>query len=317
MSMTKISICQQQELDSEAIKTEFNEDYPCHIYFVISRPRVTLIPEKCNFKGSDSKFVFRIQNKFENIEKEVLIKTRENTSNYKIKSEYPFSKFHIYDNGEKIFTAKSSLFYFMNTREYSDNMNSEILYIGQSYGKNGERQAPKRLKNHSTLQNIYSEAIQNNPDKEIWLALLSFERQLLTNFDGRLMENKNEVYEVEKAANIMYKFNENQLDEKQMINFTEAALIKYFKPKYNIIYKDIFPNPSHKSYKECYDLDVNSVAFQLETDTVKTKLFTKHIQPSFLNLGSFTLESREKRMSLFDMLDNEELPNTFGNIKIE
>jgi hypothetical protein len=317
MSMTKISICQQEDLDSETIKEEFNKDYPCHIYMVLRRPKVYLIPEKCEFKKGKTKLTFKIQDKFEFTENEVFVNQNEDTSNYKIKSEFPHSKFHIYENEERIFSAKSSLLYFMLKEKYSEEMNSEILYIGQSFGKNGERQAPKRLKNHSTLQKIYSTAIQNNPDKEIWIILLSFERSLFTTFDAKNKSIKNQAEDLKKACKIMNMFNQNELNEKEITNFTEASLIKYFQPEYNVTYKESFPNPAHVSYKECYDLDVNSVAFQLETDTIKTKLFTKKVKPNFNNIGTFTLENKEERKSLFDFIGAKEYSDNFNNIKIE
>jgi len=317
MEMTKISICQQEELDSEIIKNEFNDDYPCHIYMILRRPRVTLVPDKCGFYKEKSKLTFRIQDKFKFTEKEFFINKNQDSSNFKIVSDFPYSKFDIYSDKEKIFSAKSSLLYFMLLENYSEQMNSEVLYIGQSYGKNGERQAPNRLKNHSTLQNIYSKAIQNNPDKEIWLGLLSFERSLFTVFNGKNKTNQNDKINIQKSVKIMQMFDKNELNEKEMINFTEAALIKYFQPEYNIIYKDNFPNPAHKSYKECYDLDVNSVSFMIETDVIRTKLFTKQINPEFINIGSFTLENKEKRKNLFEFLGKVDFSNDIGNIKIE
>lgn len=315
MAMTKVSICQQEELDSEIIKSEFNDEFPCHIYMVVKRPRVTLIPEKCELNKGITKLTFRIQDKFKFTERELFIEVNEDTSDYIIKSEFPHSKFHIYSNGERMFSAKSSLFYFMLLNEYSNQMNSEILYIGQSFGKNGERQAPKRLKSHSTLQSIYSKAIQNNPDKEIWLILLSFERSLFTVFDGKNKTSDDEE-DIKKASKIMHMFNQNELSEKEIINFTEAALIKYFQPEYNVIYKDSFPNPAHSSYKECYELDVNSISFEVETDTIKTKLFTKTIKPTYSNIASYKLEDKNKRKSLFQIGAKLDLSNDFYNIKI-
>jgi len=317
MKMTKISICQQDELESEVLKKEFDEDFPNNIYFIISRPKVTLVPSKCEFKDHVAKFVFKIHEKETVSEESLIIKSADNTNDFELKSDYPYTKFYIHENGKEVFSAKSSLFYFMNQKKYSEKMDSEILYIGQSYGKNGKRKPPERLKSHSTLQKIYYEALQNNPDKEIWLNLLSFERLLFTSFDGADKSVKREENEVEKATNIMYKFNQNELNEKQIVNFTEASLIKYFKPKYNVVYKDVFPDPNHKTYTECYDLDVNSVAFELNTETIGTKLFTENIKPSYMHLGSFTLESREKRKSLFGILDNDLPFNNYANIKIE
>jgi hypothetical protein len=317
MEMTKIFICQQDDLEHSSLKRAFDDENPCHIYLITLRPRVIIVPEKCEFNKFNLKLVFKVQNKFEYEEKELFLKSNEDTTGFKLVSEFPYTKFYFYKNNEQILYAKSSLYYFRHQIEYNEQMNSELLYIGQSFGKNGNRQSPDRLKSHSTLQNIYSQAIQNNPDKEIWINLLSFKSKLFTSFNGKDKTLKHESNEVEKVSNIMHKFLNNKLDEKQIINFTEASLIKYFKPKYNIIYKDKFPNPLHTTYKECYDLDINSVAFELDTESIGTKLFTDNIPPDFSNLGSFTIESRDKRKSLFDVLDNDLLPSSFGNIRVK
>ena len=317
MKMSKISICQQDDLNNPKLEKDFDDEYPCHIYFICARPRVVLCPEKCEFGGFQVKLVFKIQKGFKFEEKELILTTPEDTSDFELKSDFPHSKFFIFKDGKQILSAKSSLYYFMHLRDYKDHMNSELLYIGQSFGANGERKSPDRLKSHSTLQSIYSEAIQNNPDKEIWINLLSFERMLFTSFDGINKSNKREDDEVEKVSNVLHKFMNNKLNEKQIINFTEAALIKYFKPRYNIIYKDKFPDPAHTSYSECYDLDVNSVAIELDTEPIATKIFTDSVKPQFINLGSFTLKSREKRKSFFDILDNSLIPNKLGNINIQ
>lgn len=316
MNMTKISMCQQDDLTNPILKDGFTEDFPCHIYFIISRPRIAIIPEKCEFNEL-IKLVFRVQKEFSFEEKIIFLKPDEETTHFRIESEFPHSKFYMFNGDKQILYAKSALYYAMHTREYSEEFNSELLYIGQSYGKKGERDSTSRLKNHSTLQKIYSEAIQNNPDKEIWLNLLSFNRELHASFDGTNKINKRHDNEVEGVSKMMSKFMKNELSEKEIINFTEASLIKYFRPKYNIMFKDIFPSLDHKSYQECIELDVNSVSFQLDTDCINTKPFTEHIKPSFLNMASFTLKSKEKRKNLFDIIDTSLVSRIFGNIKIE
>jgi len=170
---------------------------------------------------------------------------------------------------------------------------------------------------HSTLQQIYSDAIQKNPDSEIWLSLLSFEKIMLTNIDGiNKYPESTEKSSINSASKVLTKFINNELSEKQVINFTEAALIKYFKPKYNIEYKDTFPKPSHTSYKECYDLGVNSVAIELNTKCIKTRFYTELMERDYIHLGSFTMEGRDQRISMFDICDNSfERKNL--NIKVE
>lgn len=305
MQMTKISICQQDDLDSQTIKREFDKDYPCHVYFICRRPRVRIIPDKCSIKGDLMTLTFGIQKQFEFHEYQFRGRLEMDCSNLRIVSEYPYSKFQVVQNGNVVIGAKSSLYYNMHLREYNSDMDLDVLYVGQSYGENGSRTAPDRLMQHSTLQKIYSEAIQNNPDYEIWLCLLSFDRTMITSIDGTSQHSKRQDNnDTKKAATAMNKFINNELDERQIVNFTEAALIKYFKPIYNKEYKDKFPNPAHKSYSECYDLDVNSICFEMETDCIASRLFSQNISPAFTHLGSFTLETREKRINIFDILDN-------------
>ena len=318
MNMSKISICQQDDLDKDILQREFTEEFPCHIYFIIAKPRITIIPEKCEF-GKLIKLVFRIQLKHEFVEREIILYPPPNLdlSNAKIDSSYPYSTFRIILNNEEILYTKSSIYYSMHLRNHTDEINAELLYIGQSYGKDGERKVSDRLKNHSTLQKIYSEISQNNPDREIWLNLLSFEQTMNMSFDGLSGTSKRKENDVENAANVMRKFANNEFNEKEIINFTEAALIKYFRPKYNVVFKDIFPSIDHKSYKEAIDLDVNCVAFGLDTECINLKLYTDEVTPNFSNMVTYTFKSKQNRKNLFDMFDHTLIPKTYSNIKIE
>lgn len=318
MNMNKISICQQDDLEKEIIQREFTEEFPCHLYFIIAKPRITIVPEKCEFKEL-IRLVFRIHINSEYLEKEILLHPPLNydLSNAKIESNYPFSTFRIIVDEKELLFAKSSVYYTMHLRNHPDELNAELLYIGQSYGKEGERKVSDRLKNHSTLQKIYSEISQKNPDKEIWLNLLSFEQTMHTSFDGLSGTSKRQEDDVENVSKVMRKFANNELNEKEIINFTEAALIKYFKPKYNIMFKDIFPSIDHKSYKEAIELDINCVAFQLDTECINLKLYTEAVQPNFSNMVTYTFKSKQSRKNLFDMFDYTLVPKTYSNIKIE
>ncbi|MCR4781822.1 MAG: hypothetical protein K5851_03655 [Lachnospiraceae bacterium] len=54
--------------------------------------------------------------------------------------------------------------------------------------------------------------------------------------------------------------------ENQVINIAEAAIINYFKPAYNKMYKENFPNENHKGYKQYYDLDYNALTVEIFPD---------------------------------------------------
>ena len=145
MEMTKITICQQNDLDSDLLKNEFNEDYPCHIYFICRRPRVMIVPEKCYFKGELMNLTFAIQKQLKFQEYTLCGSLGEDCSDFKLVSDYPFSKFQVYKSDDLVIEAKSSLYYNMHLRAYNKDMDLEVLYIGQSYGVNGARTSPDRL----------------------------------------------------------------------------------------------------------------------------------------------------------------------------
>lgn len=71
--------------------------------------------------------------------------------------------------------------------------------------------------------------------------------------------------------------------DKQKINFIEASLIKAFKPEYNKEFKHSFPNKNHKSYRECYDLDINAMVIETGTSDMSRWLYTKDKPRGVLN----------------------------------
>ena len=213
-------------------------------------------------------------------------------------SKYPYTEYAIQNEyGEVIANGKVALLIANFSREYWQYMDLEVLYIGQSFGSDGDRTASERLKNHSTLQGIYAEAIRESPDQDIWLILSTFTEYLLCSFDGRTDKYGTTVKE---DSEHMEKTLKNNISQQQKINFTEAALIKYFQPPYNKIYKDSFPNPMHSSYSECYNIDLNMVAVEFQTEELGLKIYSEAVKPEWIHFCNFPPHSREERRYMFD-----------------
>lgn len=122
----------------------------------------------------------------------------------------------------------------------------EILYVGQSYGKKGDRDALTRLKSHETLQKAMADISYEDINSEIVITLWEFTPRLLTSMDGRnefLVTDKEDKQHFEKVLSAPPLYLDNQI-----INVTEAALINYFKPMYNSDFKNNFPDVAHKGY---------------------------------------------------------------------
>jgi hypothetical protein len=306
MNLSKLMILQQQELDMVAETNYFDGFSPCHIYFICKRPRITI--DRSGFRSSKEllEFQFKIQKedqfqrlnlKFQNIFPD---------SDIRLVTEFPFSIFELQGAKGKLMRAKVATFLQSSSRfiENPEFLDLEVLYVGQSYGVEGARTAPDRLRSHSTLQGIYAEAIANNPDSEIWLALASFEQINLMMFDGRTKFTDQEKLEDKtRFQDVFNKLHTEGISEQQKINFTEAALIRYFSPPYNKIYKDSFPNPAHSTYSHCCDLDINSVCIELQTsDMVDCDFYSQTIPRAPWHMKDFLLRSKEERKSMFEIV---------------
>ena len=303
MNLEKMMILQQSDLQYVSTTNYFDEDNPCHIYFICKRPRLTINLSKCEIKTDEIKISCLIQEKNQFKEFEYKFKHNLGAKKMDLVSEYPHNTFKLISDEKTLLDAKVSVH--MQTIGFqADFLDLEILYIGQSYGVDGARTAPDRLKNHSTLQRIYHDAIENNPDCEIWLALTSFEQVNIMMLDGFSKFSQKELDEGDKKGSLlMNKLYWEGINEQQRINFTESALIKYFQPEYNTVYKNNFPNPAHKTYRECYDLDINAICIEMQTaEIVNCWMYSSVIKKAPWHMKEFLLNSVEDRKSMFDWL---------------
>jgi hypothetical protein len=303
MMLSRFMILQQSEISKTDFSSYFDKANPCHLYFICKRPRISLNLEKFKVTKEHIYFYVNEQNKANFIEHEIIFSNNLETLDVEIKSEYPFNEYEIYR--EKQLYSKGILSHLLQQNPFvnKDFLDLEILYIGQSYGIDGARTAPDRLVNHSTLQQIYSVANKNNPDYEIWIGLASFSQINLMVMHGfhKFSEEEYEQDEkhFEKANQVL---NDIGLNEQQKINFTEAALIRYFKPSYNKIYKDSFPNIAHSTYSECYDLNINSICFEMNIkEMINCYIFSEEVSKQPYINANFLLHSSKERKSIFEL----------------
>lgn len=269
-----------------------------HIYFVTRRPKITLEPKSVKFTDDKVTGVFQKQIKEKLIPIPFETKNFLGTSNVSLRCDFPYTEYSVEDNNHNVIThGKCALLLASLSTEYWKHLDLEVLYVGQSYGKDGSRTASERLKSHSTLQGIYAEAIKNSPDQDIWLILSTFEPLLLESIDGR---SKNYATTMEEDSEHIDEVLNTNITEQQQINFTEAALIRYFQPPYNKIYKDSFPSSAHSTYSECYDIDLNMVCVEVQTKDLGLALWSKSVAPHWIHFCSFPLHSKKDRIYMFE-----------------
>lgn len=292
--------------NQELLQSE--DENPSHIYMITSRPKILLFPDDNIIKNNTIEFTFgvNIMGEIKKYKLDLPIDD-ESTPKISIKSSYPYNNFEYLINDKYEFSGSAGLFlshlldnsfikYHIDS-ELVSHLNLEILYIGQSYGTEGSRRTIDRLKSHSTLQEIISKMHYSHPDKEIMLVLWSFEPGFTSYFDGRKESLK---VSDEETTEHMERFFKNFISEEQRINFTEAALIKYFQPQFNKVYKNNFPNGSHKSYSECYSLDVNNVSVYLNSELLNLKLYSEIVPATYYHDIRFFLHSIQDRADMFN-----------------
>jgi hypothetical protein len=265
-----------------------------HLYMICRRPRITVVSDEFRATADSYTFVFAVQHQDEQQRVELVTPNLYERSDIEMRSQWPYGDFVIAtDAGERLTWGRASLLP-GELGCHFDSLDLEVLYVGQAYGSGGERSATARLAQHPTLQAIYGEAVRHSPDMDVFLVLLSLDGPTNLVLLSPVPGDEDDLVE-------SYLRLTTPISEQQRINFTEAALIKHFEPSYNKIYKNTFPSPAHKTYSECYDLDLNLVGFELETgEVLRTRLWSPSAERSWYHVREFPLHDTAERRHLFD-----------------
>ncbi|KQU21605.1 hypothetical protein ASG61_24815 [Bacillus sp. Leaf75] len=147
-------------------------------------------------------------------------------------------------------------------------LDTEIVYIGQAFGENGELLPAEWLMSDLTLQKIEADLLHEYPEKDLALLLLEFKSQLLEEIDS---EDEDLVQLQEITKNPPLELNN------QIFDATEAALINHFNPEYNKKFNNGF------SRVEDHGLHYHYITVQVHPDIMGLKLFSK--EKTYLSNG--------------------------------
>lgn len=173
-------------------------------------------------------------------------------------------------------------------------VNFEVLYIGQAYGRDGNRNALDRLLKHETLQKI---SVMGIPlDKVLTVLLLEIVP------DNRLITIINPWAENADDGEKRIKVGLDKLfetDEVERITLYEASLIRYFQPRFNKEFKNSFPSTNLKVLADCYNKDFSAIVSEICIDELPYKLFSKAVTPSQYHIAKFDLHDDQTRKVFF------------------
>jgi|GEM_PF-520232 len=283
----------------------FDDENPCNIYFILRRPKVTIDPESIKIRGKKAKFSLLIHSRERIAEIKMGCEFKKATSKIVCHTEYPYNLFLFRDEDKPLMLARPGTLIDSPTVTQNidpEELDFEILYIGQSYGATGKRTAIDRLASHETLQKIYAHALTHSPEYDIWVMLTSFSQQsvLLSAGKGIVNVKKNDRHTDDIKVKGFFKNQGINLTERQRINLTEAALIKYFEPEYNLNFKENFPSVNHKSYTDCYKLDIRAINIEIGTREMVRKIYTKKSGRKEYHSKTYEFSSLEDRISFLN-----------------
>jgi len=272
---------------------------PIHIYLICKSPKILL--DVNNSKVLEKSIKLNFYSSIKGKRKDVIVNTinRHDQKIERFECEYPFNKFKAFGPKNTFHSeGKTSLIFKILTAQnddYYEESNLEVLYVGQAFGKNGERITIDRLKNHEKAQRVYFNTQDKYPDEEVWFLSLTFEPTLMTVFDPRTFYDESKMQE---DLNQQYKIETTPIPFDQQITILEASLITYFgTSEYNKEYLD-FPSKSHTKYDELYKLDFNSVGFELSTSSIASKLFSKKVKANFHHYERYFLHNETERKEM-------------------
>ena len=268
------------------------KDVPFHIYMVLQVNKIVFKKNSLIKSDDGLHFSILIVNETNTVEEQYFLPFKEIEI---FNSDYEYhldaSLRYLCFNDIKI----SVLPFFMTLSSYK--VEAKVLYVGQSYGEGGERKAPDRLKKHSTLQQILADHTFHNENDDVMVMLHEITPMLLASFDPSVAVHEDEQQHQEAILN-----NPPLILEKQILNATEAAWIKYFKPKYNEKFKEIFPSPKHEVYKRFYIEDYNLIGIEINVSEYNNLLlYSDSVSKADYHEARYPLQSLEVRRDMFDL----------------
>lgn len=173
-------------------------------------------------------------------------------------------------------------------------VNFEVKYIGQAFGTDGSRNALDRLRKHETLQKISLKGVPVGQRLSLLLLAIQPNNQLFTVFNPFASNKDKEDERIEAGLDKLF-----NTTEQERISLYEASLIRYFKPEFNIEFKNSFPSTNMKILQDCYAKDFGAVIAEICIDELPFQLFSNEVKPAPYHIAQHDLHQEDDRKFFF------------------
>lgn len=277
----------------------------CHIYLICRHPSPSYVPEAFRYSEGmiEGKISYKVDGNPCTVDFSHTFRLSDGAVDIKV-SPYPHREIQTFDKAGAVvrYLAANNWFMMPSLRAQDARIGKyKVLYVGQAYAE-GKRSAFDRLKSHSTLQKVLAAAQYETPDDEIFLFMFKYEPyRVILNINGADKKAIRDERDNERFWSVL----DNPLTEHQQICLAEAALIRHFAPKYNKIYKDTFPSPTHEILRECYGLDFSGLIVEIDTEDLDVSIYSDAVEPDTHHTCKIDLLGHNERLGFFDLPDGE------------
>lgn len=170
----------------------------------------------------------------------------------------------------------------------------KVLYIGQAFGEDGSRNALDRLRKHETLQKIALSGVPEGYRLTVLMLAIQPATSTITVLNPRAADRSQGAERIRKGLDKLF-----GTDEAERTTLYEAALIRYFQPPFNTIFKNSFPSTNLKVLADCYDKDFAAVVAEISIDALPWTLFSDSVAHRPSHIAKFDLHDDEARRMFF------------------
>lgn len=259
---------------------------PPHLYLITSQPVMTADPDTLQIDDEFIRGTIRIMNRNAFSEYEFR-SPHPFGADATIQSPWPHEEFLVYNStGEHLGGGVVANLGLTSTlRVPIPALEHKVLYVGQAYGKDGERIAPDRLVAHSTLQRILAECPR---DRQIWLMLASLsDENFLAEIDAAATASATNDEDNEHISRLAEAIADPPFDRSIAVSLAEAGLIRYFQPYYNKVFKDAFPGPQHRLLEVLRDLDLLALITELQSHNIPVLLSSDQVPAHYYHEAKY------------------------------
>lgn len=280
-----------------------------NIYFICKKPRLRFIEDSLFYDDVGLGIGFELSTK-DNIKNEFFILPSyqwifPNANEFSVHKERK-SRFVVnWSNGNHSFIPIEliiSKFFIVNNFNFRSFLENEVfdyqvLYIGQSVGN-----AYKRVMRHEKLQQILADVVENEPYNEVFVLLINMDAPYFAGkMDYRFYDDQSKN-NFDSLRNFVLN---DKLSKKEIVDISEACLIKHFSPPYNVTLKNKFPNGDEKLLTKFRKYDINSITVIIDTKEHNLHLFSQKVERNCIHTAETPLHKEDNRISSQDIMNRE------------